>query len=332
MSRAFIVIISYVGGDNVNIKALAFTAAAGAVLSLEAISLYHQVMGRGDRPKSLVAKLLTKEDADKNRESDSWRKKYVDWADNEETERCMITSDRGDVLRGYYFPPDNPSDVIVIGSHGFHADHTVDPYTFIKHYHDRGYGFFCCDHVASGESSGNYVGFDYFESRDMLLWIDYLKARFGKNIKIILHGVSMGASTVLQLADKCPDCVKLIISDCAYTGALDEFEHVVKSVGIRVAKPFVWIFNKMNIRFAGFDFKDTDVRKSVSNAKVPVLFIHGKQDDLVPLRMANELYSLCGSPLKKLKIFENASHAESLMKNEKDYLKTVDDFIDNNLK
>lgn len=316
-----------------NKKALALAVTAGAAaVSIEAINLYRQVMGRGDRPQSLIAKLLTKEDQEKNKQSDNWRKQYIDWADGQAMERCTITSDRGDVLRGYYFPPDKPSDIIVIGSHGFHADHTVDPYTFIKHYHDRGWGFFCCDHVASGESSGDYVGFDYFESRDMLLWIDYLRARFGSDIKLILHGVSMGASTVLQLADKCPDCVKLIISDCAYTGALDEFEHVVKSFGIRAAKPILWVFNKMNIRFAGFDFKETDVRNSVVNAKVPILFIHGEEDDFVPLKMAQELYKICGAPLKKIKTFKNASHAESLMKNEKEYLKTVDEFIDENLK
>lgn len=316
-----------------NKKALALVVTAGAAaVSVEAINLYRQVMGRGDRPQSLIAKLLTKEDQEKNKQSDNWRKQYVDWADGQVMERCTITSDRGDVLRGYYFPPDKPSDIIVIGSHGFHADHTVDPYTFIKHYHDRGWGFFCCDHVASGESSGDYVGFDFFESRDMLLWIDYLRARFGSDIKLILHGVSMGASTVLQLADKCPDCVKLIISDCAYTGALDEFEHVVKSFGIRAAKPILWVFNKMNIRFAGFDFKETDVRNSVVNAKVPILFIHGEEDDFVPLKMAQELYKICGAPLKKIKTFKNASHAESLMKNEKEYLKTVDEFIDENLK
>lgn len=316
-----------------NKKALVFAVTAGAAaVSVEAINLYRQVMGRGDRPQSLIAKLLTKEDQEKNKQSDNWRKQYVDWADGQAMERCTITSDRGDVLRGYYFPPDKPSDIIVIGSHGFHADHTVDPYTFIKHYHDRGWGFFCCDHVASGESSGDYVGFDYFESRDMLLWIDYLKARFGSDIKLILHGVSMGASTVLQLADKCPDCVKLIISDCAYTGALDEFENVVKSFGILAAKPILWVFNKMNIRFAGFDLKETDVRNSVVNAKVPILFIHGEEDDFVPLKMAQELYKICGAPLKKIKTFKNASHAESLMKNEKEYLKTVDEFIDENLK
>lgn len=316
-----------------NKKALVFAVTAGAAaVSIEAINLYRQVMGRGDRPQSLIAKLLTKEDQEKNKQSDNWRKQYVDWADGQVMERCTITSDRGDVLRGYYFPPDKPSDIIVIGSHGFHADHTVDPYTFIKHYHDRGWGFFCCDHVASGESSGDYVGFDFFESRDMLLWIDYLKSRFGSDIKLVLHGVSMGASTVLQLADKCPDCVKLIISDCAYTGALDEFEHVVKSFGIRAAKPILWVFNKMNIRFAGFDLKETDVRNSVVNAKVPILFIHGEEDDFVPLKMAQELYKICGAPLKKIKTFKNASHAESLMKNEKEYLKTVDEFIDENLK
>ena len=153
--------------------------------------------------------------------ADAWRQKYTDWVNTQPVENCTITSDRGDLLRGYYLPPKGDSKVIVFGSHGFHADHTVDPHTFIKHYHDLGYGFFCCDHVGAGASGGEYVGFDYYESQDMLRWIEYLTARFGQDITVILHGVSMGAATVLQLAgSRCPDCVKLIISDCAWPGLI----------------------------------------------------------------------------------------------------------------
>lgn len=68
----------------------------------------------------------------------------------------------------------------------------------------------------------------------MLRWIEYLTARFGQDITVILHGVSMGAATVLQLAgSRCPDCVKLIISDCAYTSAKDEFSYVARNAGLR---------------------------------------------------------------------------------------------------
>lgn len=67
-----------------NKKALALAVTAGAAaVSVEAINLYRQVMGRGDRPQSLIAKLLTKEDQEKNKQSDNWRKQYVDWADGQ---------------------------------------------------------------------------------------------------------------------------------------------------------------------------------------------------------------------------------------------------------
>lgn len=243
-------------------------------------------------------------------------------------ENCTITSDRGDLLRGYYLPPKGDSKVIVFGSHGFHADHTVDPHTFIKHYHDLGYGFFCCDHVGAGASGGEYVGFDYYESQDMLRWIEYLTARFGQDITVILHGVSMGAATVLQLAgSRCPDCVKLIISDCAYTSAKDEFSYVARNAGLRHPQPVLWLLNEMNKRLAGFDLEKTDVRQSVREAKVPILFIHGALDDFVPPEMVYELYNLCPADKKELKIFDNAKHAQSCMLNEEEYHRTVDDFI-----
>lgn len=182
------------------LKTVALGAAAAGLVAAEAVNLYKQVMGRGDRPKRPMTRLMEMKDKDDYAMADAWRQKYTDWVNTQPVENCTITSDRGDLLRGYYLPPKGDSKVIVFGSHGFHADHTVDPHTFIKHYHDLGYGFFCCDHVGAGASSGEYVGFDYYESQDMLRWIEYLTARFGQDITVILHGVSMGAATVLQLA------------------------------------------------------------------------------------------------------------------------------------
>lgn len=311
-----------------NIKALAVCGTVLGAAAAETVNLYKQVMGRNDRREMPVTKWMNKAGQADAAVAAKWLEPHNRWVAEQEIERCMITSDRGDILRGYYLPPSGDSKVIVFGSHGFHSDHAGDPHTFIRHYHEMGYGFFCCDHVGSSSSGGKYVGFDYYESRDMLRWIEYLTARFGSDITVILHGVSMGAATVLQLAGQnCPACVKLIISDCAYTSAMDEFEHVVRDAGISRPKPVLQIFNAINKRLAGFDLKDTDVRQSVANAQVPVLFIHGGQDDFVPTRMVYELYNLCPMDKKEMKVFDNAKHAQSLMLNEKEYLQLVDDFI-----
>lgn len=50
--------------------------------------------------------------------ADAWRQKYTDWVNTQPVENCTITSDRGDLLRGYYLPPKGDSKVIVFGSHG----------------------------------------------------------------------------------------------------------------------------------------------------------------------------------------------------------------------
>ena len=76
-----------------------------------------------------------------------------------------------------------------------------------------------------------------------------------------------------------------------------------------------------------FDLEKTDVRQSVREAKVPILFIHGALDDFVPPEMVYELYNLCPADKKELKIFDNAKHAQSCLLNEEEYHRTVDDFI-----
>lgn len=52
--------------------------------------------------------------------------------------------------------------------------------------------------VPAGESEGKYIGFGVLESRDCCLWAQYIAKRFGTDQKIILAGLSMGASTVLM--------------------------------------------------------------------------------------------------------------------------------------
>ena len=100
-----------------------------------------------------------------------------------------------------------------------------------------------------------------------------------------------------------------------------------RNAGLRHPQPVLWLLNEMNKRLAGFDLEKTDVRQSVREAKVPILFIHGALDDFVPPEMVYELYNLCPADKKELKIFDNAKHAQSCLLNEEEYHRTVDDFI-----
>ncbi len=230
-------------------------------------------------------------------------------------------SDRGLPLEGYYYTAgDKPCGRIVFMVHGFRTAYTRNAGIYYDMFTSRGFDIFCCDNVAHGRSGGRYMGYDFFESRDCLHWIDCLKHCFGDDIKIILHGQSMGGATVCKMADQVPENVKFIVDDCGFTSAVDTLS---KKTGPLLFKP-VRLFNRY---MAGYDYGDTDVRENVRNALVPMLFVHGMEDKAVPFAMGQELYELCGSE-KDCLFVEGAKHVESIFYAAEEYAAKIDEFIE----
>ncbi|MCC8068075.1 MAG: alpha/beta hydrolase, partial [Clostridiales bacterium] len=64
----------------------------------------------------------------------------------------------------------------------------------------------------------------------------------------------------------------------------------------------------------------------VRKATVPILFIHGSNDTVVPCLMCDELYENCSSKKQKL-IVDGAAHAESYYKNTEAYENALTTFI-----
>lgn len=308
-----------------NKKLLALGLGAG-LLAEVAVHGYFDVMARPYKYNSLIGLVANKLNDDNMSEITEFNRNKQEWISKQNNERITMKSARNQELVAYLTYPEKESDVFVLFAHGYHADHTGDSANFLRYYVEKGYNFLAVDHVASGESEGLFVGFDYFESTDCLKWIDYLIERFGKDIKIIIHGVSMGGATVCKMVENVPSQVKLAISDCPYTSAIDQFDATARGVGVPRTKELLVIFNAMNKVLAKYDLYDTDVRNSVINARIPMLFVHGEADDFVPTRMGKELYELCGSE-KELFLVPNAKHAESIRVDEAGYHAKLDEFI-----
>ena len=180
---------------------------------------------------------------------------------------------------------------------------------------------------------GKYVTFGHTEHKDAVKWLEYLEETFGENIQIILHGVSMGAATVMLMSgnESLPDNVKMIVTDCGYTSAWDEFEYKLKDMGVP-SKPLLDAVNEINKHKAGFDFKDTSALESVKKATKPMLFIHGGADTFVPTYMASLLYDACASEKKDLLIVDGADHAQSYLMDTAAYRAKLDEFVDEYIK
>lgn len=302
---------------------------AGAFAAFNGVLLYQVMDRRGKLMGKMGEKMFPIDlDDDGNIKSFGTRTSWVDEAEHED----ITLNNRGLSLKGYYYPADEPTDVYVFCSHGYRSNGKGEFSGLAKFYHDQGYNVFVVDHQAAGSSEGNNISFGYFEKQDCMKWLEYMLERFGSDIRIILHGISMGSATVMMMSDdeNLPENVKLIIADCGYTDVDSQFKNVIHELKIP-ASPFIkttHLFNKLAYKF---DYSSIRPIDNVRNSKVPILFIHGRDDCFIDPNMAFELYNACTAP-KDLLIVDGADHAQSYDTNPELYGNKVKEFISEYLK
>lgn len=233
-------------------------------------------------------------------------------------EEYTIHSARGQKLKGYYYPCGAQGKKIVFIIHGYRSEYADAAGLYYEYYRSRGIDVFCCDHTAAGNSEGTYIGFDVLETQDCLSWIRFLRRQFGQDVQIILHGFSMGAATVMQMSSHCPPNVKLIVEDSGYVSARASLDHQIG--------PLYQPMRKINQAAAGYDLNDSDVTDSLSQSRIPMLFVHGQQDKLVPFENGAVLYDLYQGP-KACFFPKTARHIESMYVDPEGYAEKLDELI-----
>ena len=78
--------------------------------------------------------------------------------------------------------------------------------------------------------------------------------------------------------------------------------------------------------FGHFDLEDGDTEEALRKCKVPVLFIHGEDDRLVPCEMSRRNYEACASE-KMIFTVPEAGHTLSYMVDCEGYRETVSAFM-----
>lgn len=200
-----------------------------------------------------------------------------------------------------------------------------------KWYYEQGYNVLLPDLRAHGSSQGKYFGMGYLDRLDVIHWMKFIAAKDDKS-KIILHGHSMGAATALFTAGENPSHLVGCISDSAYTSVYKVFQLQIKALyrlpGHVLLNTVSFLFG---LRKGGYYFSRGNVLKYTSKIKVPVLFIHGKKDDLLPVSMCDELYDVCNSEKEKV-LIDNCGHAQGDLEDYHSYINIVDKFIKKNIK
>ncbi len=225
-------------------------------------------------------------------------------------EEISVVSDdgltlRADLLRG------RGTGVTVMFFHGYKSEPACDFAAMYDFYRSLGHDLIYVHMRAHGKSDGGYIGFGALDRYDVVRWTDRAAGLFPDNA-IYLHGMSMGAASVLQSMDlELSENVRGVIADCGYSELDTLFRNLVGRL-YHLPVMFVDVFEYMNVIKAGYGFKEASSVRSVSAAKVPLVYICGDSDRYVPKDMALEIYNACKSP-KRLLLVPGAGHAASYM-------------------
>lgn len=220
-----------------------------------------------------------------------------------------------------------PGMPVVIGFHGYRSSALHDYCGAGPYFISQGYNLILPDQRAHAHSEGKCISFGVLERYDVLAWIRYAIEHFGKDVPIILSGISMGAATVLMASDlDLPDNVKGIMADCGYSSP----EAIIKKISDDKKLPTSLIYPLIKLSaklFGHFDPEGSAAVTGVKNTKVPILIVHGEEDRFVPFYMSNEIYEANPSMIEKHD-FPGAGHAISFLTDEDRYKSLTDTFIE----
>jgi fermentation-respiration switch protein FrsA (DUF1100 family) len=182
------------------------------------------------------------------------------------------------------------------------------------------------DHRNHGLSGRAHTTMGYYEKFDLQTVLDWCYSEYGPNLAVVTHGESMGAATVLS-HHAIDGRVRCTIADCSYSSLVALLLHQLKKYYHLPAFPFLTMA-KLVIRLrAGFWLSDVVPLKVVMQSNIPILFIHGLEDDYVPFSMSQDMYD--AKPDKKeIYLAPGARHAQSCQANPAEYETVLGQFLD----
>ena len=168
------------------------------------------------------------------------------------------------------------------------------------------------------------------EREDVLLWTRYCAERF-PGTPLFLHGISMGAATVLMAsALPLPETVKGIVADCPYDVPRD----IIVLTAVKAGFPGKALWPVLRLGawlYGGFRFGSVSCHEAVKSTPVPILILHGEDDRFVPAYMSEPIAAANPDRVARF-TFPGAGHGMSYLTDTPRYRAIIEDFIHRSLR
>lgn len=252
------------------------------------------------------------------------------WYEEQTFETITMTSYDDLLLDAHFLESENTTGKAVILAHGFRSQRD-DMGDFVQFYFEQGFDVLIPDLRGHGESEGDYIGFGWHERLDLKQWTEWLMDEKNSD-SIFLHGVSMGAASVLMTGgEDLPPAVDGIIADSGYTSAKDILTYQLQHLYNLPAFPIIDVTSVMTKARAGFSFAEASAIDQAAKNTLPLFIIHGEADELVPTSMAYEIYEAFSGE-KTLWTVPGAGHVKAYTVATMEYQERLKNFIEGTLK
>src|SRR6266699_6323519 len=199
------------------------------------------------------------------------------------------------LLRGWFIPgllsngqlTSQRTIIMVHGNRTNRADKVAGLLKLSVAFAQHGFAVLAFDMRGTGESLPAPLSLGYFEQRDVLGAVDFLRSgpipypALGRTHIIGGWGVSMGAATLMMAAAQAP-AIRAVVSDSAYADIIPILEREVPKGGHLPPLFTPGTLFAVNVLY-GIDYYAVRPEDVVANiAPRPILFIHGTSDTYVP--------------------------------------------------
>jgi uncharacterized protein len=197
--------------------------------------------------------------------------------------------------------------------------------TRAKALHQLGFDVLIIDYRGYGLSGGMWPSEARVYEDSQAAWNYLTQVRGIVPDQIVVYGESLGGAVALDLVAKHPEVGGAIIQS-----SFTKMAEVIK------LKELLWLLPIDLILTERFDslskVRSLNASNNSSKAKsqqIPILFIHGTADDVVPFGMSQQLYDAAPEP-KQLLLIPGAGHYRIYQPGANSYLKAIQKFIEKN--